>query len=45
MPGFQLFTVMLDTLKISKRGVVGELVRTVGNSAIVRFLEEAIGGE
>ena len=45
MPGFQLFNVVLDILKISKRGVVGELVRTVGNSAIVRFLEEAIGGE
>jgi vacuolar-type H+-ATPase catalytic subunit A/Vma1 len=45
MPGFQLFYVMLDILKISKRGVVGELVRTVGNSAIVRFLEETIGGE
>jgi len=45
MPGFQLFNVMLDTLKISKRSVVEELVRTVGNSAIVRFLEETIGGE
>lgn len=45
MPGSQLFYVMLDTLKISKRSVVEELVRTVGNSAIVSFLEETISGE